>query len=131
MEDQEVIEAFVSDGARSGSSTRVAIEEDALVMDGWFPLAFRVAPDVFGVREDEPPEPTPAVVLLVEALARAGLERVDENPALLHSITYSEIALGLVDWSVWARDRHRGERALEERAQAASGLTHGSNDLPF
>lgn len=131
MDDVEVVEGFLNRGERSGGSARLQIEEDALVLDGWWPLAFRVTKDVFGLRDDQEPDPVPDGVDLAGTLARSGLVKVAENPSLLHTITYSEIALGLVAWSVWARDLDTANLALQARAEAATSLTRNPNDLPF
>ncbi len=120
----ELVRLYVWEGARSGASDRLVIEEDALVLDVWWPAAFRVAPDVFGVRGDEPPDDSPVIADLAAQLTARGLEPVATNPPLLHTITLSEIALGLVEWSVWATDEETADAALADRA------SHGSYNPP-
>ena len=123
-EGSELVRGYVWDGARTGAGDRLVIEDDALVLDVWFPAAFRVAPDVFGVRGDEAPDDSPVIADLTTQLTARGLRPVATNPPLLHAITLSEIALGLVEWVVWATDPDTAEAALERRAG------HGSDDPP-
>lgn len=123
-ESGELVRLYVWEGAREGASDRLVIEEDALVLDVWWPAAFRVAPDVFGVRGDEPPDDSPVIADLTAQLTARGLRPVAENPPLLHAITLSEIALGLVEWWVWATDLETADAALAARAG------HGSSDPP-
>ncbi len=130
-DDAGLVAAYVGDGARSGGGTTLRIDGDVLELDGWWPLAFRVADDVFGVRADDPPVATTVVAELVAALEARGLRRVADDPPLLHTVTYSEVVVGLVAWSLWARDPGAGDAALEARARSASALTHSSTDLPF
>lgn len=116
VDGRELVRQFVWDGARSGASERLVVENDCLVLDIWWPAAFRVAPDVFGVRADDAPDGSPVVADLNRQLTARGLRLVATNPPLLHTITLSEIALGLVEWSVWATDEATADAALAARA---------------
>lgn len=119
----ELVRRFVWDGARTGEADRLVVEDDCLVLDIWWPAAFRVAPDVFGVRGDEAPDDSPVIADLSAQLSARGFRQVATNPPLLHTITLSEIALGLVEWSVWATDGQRADAALAARAGHDSYLT--------
>ena len=116
MDDREVIQAFVSGGARRGFSPTLHVEGDCLLYDGWWQACFRVAPNTFSLREDEPPGETTVLTDVAAALADLGLRRVDVSTDLLYAITYTEIALGLVPWSIWSTDDDTGRAALAGRA---------------
>lgn len=116
MDDRDVIRAFVSEGARRAFSPTLHLEGDCLLYDGWWQACFRVAPDTFSLRDEEPPGETPVLAELAEALEASGLRRVDVNVDLLYAITYTEIALGLVPWSMWSIDEQTARVALARRA---------------
>lgn len=116
MEDRELIEAFVTGGARQGFAPDLHIEGDTLFFDGWWQASFRVGPQVFAVRNEDPPRESDVLPVLRARLEEMGLQTVDTNPANLYAITYAEIALGLVQWAVWAPDRATADRTLAARA---------------
>ena len=122
MEDAEVIRAFVSEGARRGFGPTLHIEGDCLFFDGWWQTAFRVSPEVIAVRNEDPPSETTALDDVRAALAGRALQQVVVNPPLLYVITYAEIALGLVQWAVWAADPAAADAALTARAGEDSFL---------
>ncbi len=122
MDDAEVIRAFVAEGARRGFAPTLHIEGDCLFFDGWWQAAFRVSPDVLAVRNEDPPGQTTVLADVRAALAERGLQQVNVNPPLLYVITYAEIALGLVQWALWAADAAAGEAALQARAGEDSFL---------
>lgn len=122
MEDAEVIRAFVSDGARRGFAPTLHIEGDCLFFDGWWQAVFRVNPEVFAVRNEDPPGESTVLDDARAALAARGLQQVSVNPPLLYVITYAEIALGLVQWAVFAADAADADAALSARAGEDSFL---------
>ncbi len=122
MEDAEVIQAFVSEGARRGFGPTLHIEGDCLFFDGWWQSSFRVNPEVFAVRNEDPPGETTVLPDVRAALAERALQQVSVNPPLLYVITYAEIALGLVQWAVWAADPQSAEAGLTARAGEDSFL---------
>ncbi len=122
MEDAEVIQAFVSEGARRGFGPTLHIEGDCLFFDGWWQSSFRVNPEVFAVRNEDPPGETTVLPDVRTALAERALQQVSVNPPLLYVITYAEIALGLVQWAVWAADPQSAEAGLTARAGEDSFL---------
>lgn len=131
MEDSEIIQAFVHEGARTAFSPNLHIEHDCLFFDGWWQVGFRVSLDVFSVRNETPPRETDACDKLRLALVGRGLELVDSNPQLLYTITYTEIALGLVAWDMYATDLATSSAALARRAGADAFLGDYSTDEPF
>ncbi len=116
MHDREVVEAFVTGGARHAFGDKLHIEGDGLVFDGWWEAAFRVAPTTFAVRDEEPPEPTHTLEELGVRLEAAGLRPVTANPALMVAITYTAIDLAAADWVLWSTDAANAEAALAARA---------------
>lgn len=131
MEDSEIIHAFVHEGARTAFSPTLHVEHDCLFFDGWWQVGFRISLDVFSVRNEPPPRETDACDKLRVALAERGLQLVDSNPQLLYSITYTEIALGLVAWDIYATDLAASSAALAARAGADAFLGDYSTDEPF
>lgn len=115
-DDDSLVRAFVRDGARSGGQGSLRIETNCLILDRWWPVAFRVAPDTFGLRADDPPSAEARVEEVATELRALGLSPVATNPPLLHVITLTEIAFGLVSWELWAPDAASGEAALVVRA---------------
>lgn len=131
MEDSEIIHAFVHEGARTAFSPNLHIEHDCLFFDGWWQVGFRISLDVFSVRNETPPRATDACDKLRLALVGRGLELVDSNPSLLYTITYTEIALGLTAWDVYATDLAASNAALAARAGADAFLGDYNTDEPF
>jgi hypothetical protein len=131
MEDSEIIHAFVHEGARTAFSPTLHIEHDCLFFDGWWQVGFRVSLDVFSVRNEPPPRETDACDQLRRVLSERGLLLVDSNPQLLYTITYTEIALGLVAWDMYATDTATSNAALAARAGADAFLGDYSTDEPF
>lgn len=119
MDDAEVVDAFVA-GARQAYGPTLHIEGDALMFKGWWQVAFRIDHDAFILRDEEPDEPTDAVDVVARALAARGLLRVlDEHP-LVQALTYTELSLAGVAWSVWAPDEESGNASLSRRVGAES-----------
>ncbi|MDP9388625.1 MAG: hypothetical protein M3Q48_12120 [Actinomycetota bacterium] len=123
MDDRDVIDGFVTGAARRAFGPTLHLEGDALFLHGWWQAAFRVAPGVFIVRNEEPREDAPALGDLVAALGDAGLHEVALDHPLVHPITYTEMAIGQVSWALWAVDLPTAEAALSARAGADTFLT--------
>ncbi|HJV08474.1 MAG TPA: hypothetical protein VJ653_02305 [Acidimicrobiales bacterium] len=130
MEDTEVVAAFVQ-GRQTAFGHSLHIETDCLFVDGWWQASFRISPEVFSIRSDTPPRETDAMVLVAKELSGMGLQLVDTNPALLYAITYTEIALGLVAWEIWAVDKPTAHAALSARAGDDAFLGDYATDEPF
>ena len=122
MEDSQVINAFVHEAARTAFGPSLHLEGDCLFFDGWWQACFRISPQAFALRNEDPPRETDALQLLAAELSATGMEPVDVNPDLLYAITYTEIALGLVQWQVWSADSQTAKAALAARAGADAFL---------
>ncbi len=122
MDDREVIEALVTGGARHAFGSKLHIEGDCLVLDGWWEAAFRVAPTTFALRDEPPPDDADVLDRVAAELAAQGLQEVPADPSLLFAITYTTIDLGPVDWKLWSSDLATAEAALAARAGQDSFL---------
>jgi hypothetical protein len=131
VNENEVISAFVHDGANTAFGPSVHIETDCLFLDGWWQASFRISPTVFSVRTEPPPRETDIVEKVTLELTALGLRPVDSNPSLLYAITYTEIALGLVAWDIWATDKATADAALAARAGDDAFLGDYATDEPF
>lgn len=129
MEDKEVIAAFVHEGARTAFGPSLHLEGDCLFFDGWWQACFRITPNAFAIRHEDPPRETDVLSQLAMELTGLGIQPVDINMDLLYAITYTEIALGLVQWEVWAADAAAANAALAERAGADAFLGDYTNEL--
>ena len=131
MEDSEVIAAHVHEGARTAFGPSLHLEGDCLFFDGWWQASFRISPQAFALRNEAPPRETDVVQRVALELSALGLQPVDTNPSLLYAITYTEIALGLVQWEVWAADAATATAAINTRAGADAFLGDYNEDEPF
>ena len=122
MEDAEVITAFVHEGARTAFGPSLHLEGDCLFFDGWWQACFRISPQAFAVRNEDPPRATDVLQQVAGELSVRGLQPVETNPSLLYAITYTEIALGLVQWQVWAESAAAANAAIAARAGADAFL---------
>ncbi|MDQ3462085.1 MAG: hypothetical protein M3471_03465 [Actinomycetota bacterium] len=127
MDDREVVEAFVAGGARHAFGSKLHIEGDCLVFDGWWEASFRISPDTFAVRDETPPEESSVLTDVASVLGAHGASEVEANPALLVAITYTSIDLGAADWTLWSTDAATAEAALAARAGQDTFL----DDSPF
>lgn len=114
-----MVEDFV-DGARRSLGPSLHVDGDVLFLSGWWHAAVRLADDAFIVRAESPREDSPVLELVTAALTGRGLSMVAESHPLVQPITYAELSLAGVEWSVWARDPGSGERALAARVGAES-----------
>ena len=131
MEDREVIAAFVHEGARTAFGPSTHLEGDCLFFDGWWQASFRVTPDTFAIRNEAPPRETDVLQQVAMELSVMGMQPVDTNPSLLYAITYTEIALGIVQWEVWAKDAATATMAITTRAGLDAFLGDYATDEPF
>lgn len=115
-----MIEAFVAQGARKAFGPTLHIEGDGLLLEGWWHSAFRVSPEAFAVRNEEPPGDSRVLQDLAAALSRRGLQDVAADHPLIQPLAYAALSLGSVSWKLWAPDLSTGDRALAERAGAES-----------
>ncbi len=129
MDDSQVINAFVHEGARTAFGPTLHLEGDCLFLDGWWQACFRISPEAFALRNENPPRDTDVLKLVAAELSAMGMQPVDTNPSLLYAITYTEIALGLVQWEVWAADTAAADAAIAARAGADAFLGDYSNEF--
>jgi hypothetical protein len=129
MEDTDVITAFVHEGARTAFGPSLHLEGDCLFFDGWWQACFRISPQAFALRNEAPPRETDALKLLAAELSATGMQPVAMNPDLLYAITYTEIALGLVQWEVWSADMATANAAVTARAGADAFLGDYTNEF--
>ena len=129
MEDSEVINAFVHEGARTAFGPTLHLEGDCLFLDGWWQACFRISPQAFALRNENPPRETDVLKVVAAELSALGMQPVDTNPSLLYAITYTEIALGLVQWEVWAADTAAANAAIAARAGADAFLGDYSDEF--
>jgi len=131
MEDKEVIAAFIHEGARTAFGPSTHLEGDCLFLDGWWQVCFRVSQDTFAIRRDTPPRESDVIEQIALELTGMGMQPVDKNPGLLYAITYTEIALGIVQWEVWAPDKATADKAISARAGMDAFLGDYATDEPF
>lgn len=125
-----LIEAFL-DGARTGLAPGLYVEGDVLYLDGWWQAAFRLAEDAFIVQAEPPPSPTDVVDLLAAGLERRGLQPIPGEHPLVQAVTYAELSVTGVEWTLWAAEAERGQQALVSRtdpdlAEGAGAAVSGS-----
>ncbi|MDP9072392.1 MAG: hypothetical protein M3N68_14130 [Actinomycetota bacterium] len=120
MDDLEVIQAFVAQGARRAFGPSLHVEGDGLFLHGWWHSAFRVSGEAFLVRNEEPPSDARVLEDVGRELARRGLQQVGVDLPLIQPVTYAALSLGSVSWAVWSTDLAVAEQALQERAGAES-----------
>ena len=111
-----MLDALISGAARRAFGPTLHIEGDCLFFDGWWQAAFRISPDTFAIRAEEPPGDTTVLADAAEMLTSLGLAEVPASPAFLYAITYTEIALGLVQWAIWSKDLATADADLSARA---------------
>ena len=131
MEDSEVINAFVHEGARTAFGPTTHLEGDCLFLDGWWQVCFRVSPQVFAMRNEPPPRETDVLDQIKMELSAMDMQPVGTNPDLLYAITYTEIALGIVQWEVWAADSATAESGIRARAGLDAFLGDYAVDAPL
>jgi hypothetical protein len=81
-----------------------------------------VSPQAFALRNEDAPRETTVLQDVALELSGLGMQPVETNPSLLYAITYTEIALGLVQWQMWAPDAAAATAAIAARAGADAFL---------
>lgn len=129
MEDPEVIEAFVTGGAKRAFGPNLHIENDCLFLDGWWQAAYRISPAVFALRNEETPEATSALDDIAAAFAAAGFGNVMTDHPLVPAITFAEIALPPVSWTMWSTDAEAADSAIRARLGKDEFLENGALEI--
>lgn len=130
MDDMEVIEAFIKTGSRNAFGPLVHVERDVLLLSGWWHTAVRVTPEVFIVRNEEPPFECTVLPDLAGQLAAHGLQQVGIDLPAIQIIAYAELSLGGSSWALWAPDLATGEETLAARATEESFLSDMTSTEP-
>ncbi|HEV2767691.1 MAG TPA: hypothetical protein VGV63_08305 [Acidimicrobiales bacterium] len=112
-----VVSAFVSRGPVPGHPS-LQVEEDALIVDGWWPAALWLGREACLVRLDESPG-TAVAAQLAEALTTRGMVAVDGDlDAPVEAVTMQRLGLIGATWQLWAADEADARAAV---AAAATG----------
>lgn len=130
VEDNQVVNAFVNEGAKRAFGPTLHVEGDYLFFDGWWQTAIRITHQTFAIRSEEPPDRTDVAEQVGAALAARGLQDLGTDFPIVGAITYSEIALPPVNWSVWAPDAAVGTAELNERAGRDAFLGDETSPIP-
>jgi len=132
VEDHEVIEAFLTTGTRRAFGPTVHVEGEALMLDGWWHASLRVSPATFMLRNEEAPRPdTTLLEDLVAALGSRGLANVATDLPGMTLLTYTQLSLGYVSWTLWAPDAATGHADLEAKASEETSLVNSATADPI
>ena len=125
MDDAEVIDAFLEDGAGAVFSPSLNVERGCLKLDGWWSAAFRVTDRTVLVRDEDPPGGSTVAAELTAALAARGLSPLGADFPAIVLLTYTVLDLGYAPWVLWSTDRATGEADLNAKATEESFLEGG------
>ncbi len=112
MDDRQVIDAFVNEGAQQAFGETLHVEGDVLLLDGFWHICLRVRPDAFIVRAEETPSESTVPAQLAEVLTARGLSHVARDLPGLTVLTMEKASLGYVNWNVWASDLEAAHAAV-------------------
>ena len=112
MEDAEVIDSFVNQGAKRAFGPALHVESDVLMLDGWWHCSLRMSDDAFIVRNEPPPRDSTVLEDVAAALTAKGLANVASDLPGITVLTMAKASLGYVSWNVWAADLAAGQAAL-------------------
>ncbi|MFN2388215.1 MAG: hypothetical protein ABR575_01210 [Actinomycetota bacterium] len=119
MQDAEVVGRFIA-GAPAAAGDSLHIEEDALILAGWWHCAVRLGDSAFLVRTEEAPDDSHAPEIVREVLSAAGLSDIPGEHPLILAVIYTEVSTAGGTWELWGRDGRSATRALASRAGAES-----------
>ena len=115
MATDDVVSAFVSRAPAPGHPS-LQVEEDALVVDGWWPAAMWLGREACLVRLDDSPGDAVAAQL-TEALAARGMVVVDADlDAPVEAVTMQRLGLIGARWQLWAADEAAARAAVAAAA---------------
>jgi len=114
--DAAVVDAFAR-AEPTGHSLRLHAEATVLLVDRADAVALRLVPRAVLVRADPPPKVATILPVVEEALAAAGLVRLDECTLLGVPVALQLVGLRLSEWDLWGHDIEIAFAAL--RAVAA------------
>lgn len=107
---------FAGDEPPTGAPLNV--ENAALYLNGWWPVAVCLRHDAYVVRTEDDPEGLALRALVTERLAARGLHRCAVDDRLLESIALQRLGLLHAEWEAWAPDE---ETAVDAVGAAAAG----------
>jgi hypothetical protein len=116
MATADVVTAFVSREPAPGHPS-LQVEEDALVVDGWWPAALWLGREACLVRLDDSPGDAVAAQLAQALTARGMVVVAADLDVAVEAVTMQRLGLIGARWQVWAAD--------EPTAQAAVGAAAG------
>jgi hypothetical protein len=122
VEDGDVIAAFLEGGTRSAFGPSVHVEGDALMLDGWWAVAYRVSDHTVIVRDEPSPAESSAPSDVAAALAARGLTAVGVDLPAITLLTYTALDLGYAPWVLWSTDLATGEGDLNAKAGEDTSL---------
>ncbi len=110
-----VIDAFL-EGARSGFSEKVHIEDDMLLADRMVAVGVRLGPRSVLIRDDIPLEVTKTREAVEALLTDRGLTKLEPDARLgdVAAIQVTGVRGGV--WDLWGDDAERARRDLERAA---------------
>lgn len=113
-----MIAAFIEDSSPT-QSVALHIEEDALIVAGWWHAVIRLTAEAFIVRAEEYPDDPLVMTVIRDALSRAGFHDVGHDPLIL-AMTYTQISTAGGEWTLWGADPEAAREALRDRVTAES-----------
>lgn len=125
MDDPEVIEAFLEDGAAAAFGPSLNAERSTLKLDGWWSLAYRVSDRTVLVRDEPAPTESTALADVAAALAARGLVAVGSHLPAITLLTYTKLDIGSASWMLWSTDLGTGEADLNASATEETFLDTG------
>ncbi|MGI9120928.1 MAG: hypothetical protein ACR2G7_12550 [Acidimicrobiales bacterium] len=115
MSGDEVVLGFVNRGPVPGDPD-LAVDGDALTVDGWWPAALWLGPSTCLVRLDESTQPALAGAL-AEALGATGLVVVEADmDAPVEAVTIHRLGLMGARWQLWSTDVTTARSAITQAA---------------
>src|SRR5947209_2067065 len=101
MEDREVVEALVNEGAQRAFGETLHIEDGVVILDGFWHILLRVRDDCFIVRAEETPSESDVPEMIADVLRARGLSHVATDLPGITVLTMEKASLGYVSWNVW------------------------------
>lgn len=120
MERSELLHQWMN-GRVVPAGESLGVEGDALLVDGWWPVAVRLDPTTFMLRIDDtcPHPQVPGEV--AAALTAGGFENLDGDWAVVESISLQRLGLLGARWQIWGVDRDSARRAVSRAVAGDEG----------
>lgn len=127
-DDASVLASFAGAEEDAGHSDHFHVEGEALMVDGDVPIALRLRPGVVLARTDLPEGLEGFIAPVASALARAGLQCLDEETLLAAPVAMQVLGLRLSTWDLWGDDIDMAFGALRAAAVGDQGMPPGAAD---